>query len=301
MLEYNVRTEGVELIIQCRIKWIISILNTILFWYLLKREHFLKLQLWLSDNQFHWPLIESKNLHSQSYRKNKPKQVHKYLKFNFMNNKKKDMSHIIKQHVLNSLSDNFPVKFWWNKLCAKAIFKDGANKRTACQRLQSGNISFYLIQATVQMLRTHIWLPVCLCLTPSVYLCVYFMCLHCGGSDLRKPGKQWGTTKTNRPTRLGPTSSFSFTSPLSSSLDKNSRVREHAPPWINKYLYMHKRIGRSRSMFTCTAITWQMGNQCLSSQICFPIFKCQLAVVDWHTAWSVHYWFGLRPELDQST
>lgn len=58
-----------------------------------------------------------------------------------------------------------------------------------------------------------------------VSLSIYFICLHSGGSDLRKPGKQWGTAKTNHPTQLNPASPFSFTALSPSSLHKHSRLR----------------------------------------------------------------------------
>lgn len=73
----------------------------------------------------------------------------------------------------------------------------------------------------------------CLCLAPSVHFSVYSICLRRGGSDLRKPGKQWATAKNKPRCSTQPPLLLSFP-PCCPRPPPRTAGLEDAPPWINK-------------------------------------------------------------------
>lgn len=82
-----------------------------------------------------------------------------------------------------------------------------------------------------------------LCLTLSVSLFISHVCLV-GGSDSRKPGKQWAAVKTNHPAQfLTPSPPFLHFPVALHPFQGQQRGRKDAPPWINKKqpqnVYLH--------------------------------------------------------------
>lgn len=85
--------------------------------------------------------------------------------------------------------------------------------------------------ACIPDLRQHTVL--CLCLAPSAHFSVYSICLRRGGSDLRKPGKQWATAKNKPRCLTQPPLLLSFP-PCCPRPSPRTAGLEDAPPWINK-------------------------------------------------------------------
>lgn len=86
---------------------------------------------------------------------------------------------------------------------------------------------------------------------------VYFICLRSGGSDLRKPGKQWGTAKTNHPTQLDPKFPvfLNFLVALHPPLEQQGERMPHPGSIRTSHSVLNaKRTGSSKIKFTCTVI-----------------------------------------------